>query len=289
MFTDPGGRKIKPIDGGWQFTGSDINLIHSYLTSGGSFSNLTDQLESYGGSFGSGGISNFWSSFSGGDTFGAVNVNKGYLSWWTNAPSTGVAGDIQGLIGHRTAIDQSGFNSFMNNRSASQSGWGNTNPWGVAWATSGVLLADDATVVGVADDVAIVGVLAGALVYDAAYRNYVTYTLTGPNGQKYAGRASGFGDPYSIMMNRFSYHHMKLQGYGNPVLDASAQGYPAVYSAIRGREQQLIDYYGGVGSPNVGNSIRGVARGNPAGYEFWSLSNSYFGNIAPYTGYSIGW
>lgn len=129
MFTDPDGRKIKPIDGGWQFTGSDIYLIHSYLTWGGSFSNLTDQLESYGGSFGSGGIRNFWSSFSGGDTFGAVNVNKGYLSWWTNAPSTGVAGDIQGLIGHRTAIDQSGFNNYMNNQNSQNSSVGQPGEW----------------------------------------------------------------------------------------------------------------------------------------------------------------
>ena len=160
------------------------------------------------------------------------------------------------------------------------------NPWTAAFATSGVLLADDVTGVGVVDDAAIVAVLAAALTYDAAYRTYVTYTLTGPNGAKYAGRASGFGPAPVIMLNRYANHHMKLLGYGNPVLDASAQGFPRGYSAIRGREQQLIDHYGGVGSPKVGNSIRGVARGNPAGYEFWSLSNSHFGNIAPYTGYT---
>ncbi|WP_304343868.1 Hint domain-containing protein [Chryseobacterium koreense] len=125
-YLDPDGRDIKPIDGGWQFTGSDINLIHSYLTSGGSFSNLTDQLGSYGGSFGSGGISNFWSSFSGGDTFGGVNVNKGYLSWWTNgAPANGYTNiggqnyqNIQELVGHRTKMDQGSFDSFMNQKNA---------------------------------------------------------------------------------------------------------------------------------------------------------------------------
>lgn len=188
---------------------------------------------------------------------------------------------------------QSQFNSYMDkwnaqggfNLGSQKGGWGNTSPWGAAWATSGVLLADDATVVGAVDDVAIVGVLAGALVYDATYRTYVTYTLTGPNGQKYAGRASGFGDPYSIMMNRFSMHHMRLSGYGNPVLDASAQGYPTGYSAIRGREQQLIDSYGGVGSPNVGNSIRGVSKFNPYGRVYHSMSDAYFGPLAPFTGY----
>lgn len=55
--------------------------------------------------------------------------------------------------------------------------------------------------------------------------------------------------------------------------------------AIRGREQQLIDYYGGIGSRRVANSIRGVSKANPMGRFYHSQSNSFFGNIAPYTGY----
>jgi len=55
--------------------------------------------------------------------------------------------------------------------------------------------------------------------------------------------------------------------------------------AIRGREQQLIDYYGGVGSRRVANRIRGVSKANPMGRFYHSQSNSFFGNIAPYTGY----
>ena len=71
-----------------------------------------------------------------------------------------------------------------------------------------------------------------------------------------------------------------------PQLDRYAKG-PSGYAAIRGREQQLIDYYGGIGSPNVGNIIRGVSRYNPRGYIFHKTSNAYFGNIAPFTGFKI--
>ena len=63
--------------------------------------------------------------------------------------------------------------------------------------------------------------------------------------------------------------------------DASAHG----KIAIRGREQQLIDFYGGVGSRRVANVIRGVSKYNPAGRVYHETSNLLFGNIAPYTGF----
>ncbi len=55
--------------------------------------------------------------------------------------------------------------------------------------------------------------------------------------------------------------------------------------AIRGREQQLIDFYGGIGSKRVGNFIRGVSKWNPSGRRFHKKSNEEFGQLAPYTGY----
>ncbi len=127
-------------------------------------------------------------------------------------------------------------------------------------------------------------ILAGATVYDATQRTFVTYTMRNAAGKTYVGRTSGYGDPYSIMMNRASGHHMKAFGYGNPVLDRAVQGYQG-YPAIRGREQQLIDFHGGVGSPVVGNSIRGVSRFNPAYPIYHGASNLYFGPLAPYTGF----
>jgi hypothetical protein len=157
---------------------------------------------------------------------------------------------------------------------------GGDSPWNAAYTAVGILAADDVTGVGTFDDIAIPFVFAVAATYDLTQRVYLTYTLTGPLNQKYAGRASGFGDPYYIMMRRYSGHHMKYFGYSNPTLDVSRQGVSA-YPAIRGREQQLIDFYGGVGSPNVGNSIRGVGYYNLSGRFFHGQSNLYFGPLAP--------
>jgi RHS repeat-associated protein len=42
---------------------------------------------------------------------------------------------------------------------------------------------------------------------------------------------------------------------------------------------------GGVGSRYVGNRIRAVSQGNKLGLRFWSASNVWYGNIAPYTGF----
>ena len=53
---------------------------------------------------------------------------------------------------------------------------------------------------------------------------------------------------------------------------------------MRGREQQLTDYYGGVGSPFVDNKWRGVSQYNLNGYRYWKSSNSNFGPLAPFTG-----
>jgi hypothetical protein len=79
------------------------------------------------------------------------------------------------------------------------------------------------------------------------------------------------------------------------------------YLAIRGREQQLIDYYGkkkadelgikdfkggaksdtGTGTQLTENDIRGVAKDLPAGEVFHEASNWKFGPLAPFTGKKI--
>jgi hypothetical protein len=134
------------------------------------------------------------------------------------------------------------------------------------------------------DDIAIPVVLAGAAAYDLTQRTFVSYTLTNPAGQTYVGRASGFGSPESILASRYSSHHMRALGFGDPKVDRAVQGIQG-YPAIRGREQQLIDFHGGVGSPGVANAIRGVSALNPFGSVFHSASDTYFGPLAPYTGY----
>ena len=162
-------------------------------------------------------------------------------------------------------------------------GGGDDDPWKAAAGIALVASASDGPLpIG---DIVGVGALAIAAGYDLTQRVYLTYTLEGPNGKIYVGRTSGFGSPEKVMMKRFRGHHMaKKFGYKNPKIDVYAQGVGSYY-AIRGREQQLIDYHGGVGSPKVGNAIRGVSKYNPAGRLFHNISNSFFGNIAPYTGY----
>jgi hypothetical protein len=67
-------------------------------------------------------------------------------------------------------------------------------------------------------------------------------------------------------------------------VDWSAQGF-FNRPAIRGREQQLIDFYGGVGCPGVANAIRAVRPDHPFGRPYHAASDALFGPLAPYTGY----
>ncbi len=56
-------------------------------------------------------------------------------------------------------------------------------------------------------------------------------------------------------------HHMNSQGFGPAKLDVSTSN----YKAIRGREQQLIDKFGGAKSVGgtSGNAINGISQYNP--------------------------
>lgn len=80
---------------------------------------------------------------------------------------------------------------------------------------------------------------------------------------------------------------MKAKGYHSPKVDKYAVGAwrsPA-YDAIRGREQQMMDFHGGVGSTTLGNSIRGVRKNHPFGSYYHTKSNQMFGPLHQYTGY----
>ncbi|WP_223276868.1 RHS repeat domain-containing protein [Stenotrophomonas maltophilia] len=121
-------------------------------------------------------------------------------------------------------------------------------------------------------------------------KTYVTYTMSRMESVRtitYVGRASGYGSPEQVMMQRYARHWLRrLEGYVNPKLDKSGRGQPGRL-AIRGREQQMIDYKGGIGSEKVGNLIRGVAKANPAGPIYHEASNAMFGEINSYTGYQL--
>ncbi|GAA4235731.1 hypothetical protein GCM10022254_43610 [Actinomadura meridiana] len=108
------------------------------------------------------------------------------------------------------------------------------------------------------------------LVHNCDPVKYVTYTKTNPTtGKVYTGRTRGTGDPADIVAARDSGHHMNDQGFGPAVLDKWVEGTLPVaqrhndtaYQAIRGREQNLIDFFGGAQSAGgtSGNAIRGIA------------------------------
>jgi len=98
---------------------------------------------------------------------------------------------------------------------------------------------------------------------------YLTYTRTNPDtNQVYSGRTSGWaGDVNGLNAlaaergAAADQQRLTDAGFGPPVVDR----YSDSYSAIRGREQQLIDYYGGaqsVGGTSA-NRINGVSDWNP--------------------------
>ncbi len=121
--------------------------------------------------------------------------------------------------------------------------------------------------------------------YNIFFRTFITYILINPEtGQVYIGRTSGFGDIMKIILRRMYNHKYFAAGFTQIEIDRAAQGFRAKF-AIRGREQQLIDYFGGIGHPNVANIRRGVSKANFAGRTFHNRSDEFFGNLTEYTGY----
>jgi len=128
------------------------------------------------------------------------------------------------------------------------------------------------------------GVLVVLGIFNRKYRTFATYTLTNPaSGQVYVGRCSGFGDIENIVIRRMRSHKYYKRGFTIIQIDKAMQGKNAKY-AIRGREQQLIDFYGGIGSQRLANKIRAVAKLNIRGKYFWHNSNENFGILSEFSG-----
>jgi RHS repeat-associated protein len=92
-------------------------------------------------------------------------------------------------------------------------------------------------------------------------KTYQTYTKTNPTtGEIYSGRTSGRGTPLENLLRRDRNHHRNKDGFGPAVLDKSSTN-PA---AIRGKEQQNIERYGGAKSVGgtSGNKINSVSPAN---------------------------
>ena len=119
---------------------------------------------------------------------------------------------------------------------------------------------------------------------------YVTYIKIKVNSDRsttvYSGRTSGSADESAedIVMRRDAQHsnNPRLVGYGRAVVDREAVGGKKDQTAkwaIRGREQQLIDRWGGaqrVDNGTSGNLIRGVSKYNKNGRLYHESSNIRF-------------
>lgn len=109
-------------------------------------------------------------------------------------------------------------------------------------------------------------------------KTYQTYTKTNPEtGEVYSGRTSGTGTPAENVAARDASHHMNEKGFEPAVLDQSS----ANYYAIRGREQQLIEYYGGAKSTggSSGNTINGISITNPKRDTYIKAATEEFGYL----------
>ena len=71
---------------------------------------------------------------------------------------------------------------------------------------------------------------------------------------------------------------MDKEGYGPADLDQFASG-PEAYSAIRGREQMLVDFRGGVSAPNVGNTDNPISILNVNRQLYMETAYKYFGDV----------
>ncbi|MEJ0105042.1 MAG: RHS repeat-associated core domain-containing protein [Bacteroidota bacterium] len=138
--------------------------------------------------------------------------------------------------------------------------------------------------------VVLAGVATAIATYDVLNRQYITYVTVHPVTKVvYVGRASGFGTPDEVLARRWSNHAiLRALGFPKPTIDvAPALRNAATGFAIRGREQQLYDYYSLQGRI-LANAIRPVWMYNPYGRIYHDLSDKFFGNIAPFTGRANG-
>jgi hypothetical protein len=140
-------------------------------------------------------------------------------------------------------------------------------------------------------------VAAIAIGIDALLTTHITYIAHNKTlDVYYCGRTSGKGTPNEVMNKRLLNHHQVDFDYDTRV-DKALQG-EIGRLCIRGREQQLIDYYGGaIRDPEVRNMhpipnkcvniIRGVSKINIFGYFYHWCSSTAFGEKYPYTGYQL--
>ncbi len=112
-------------------------------------------------------------------------------------------------------------------------------------------------------------------------KTYQTYTRYNPKtGKCYSGRTSGYDDPNTNIKNRaMGQPLLNAEGFLPPVLDRSSDN----YSAIRGREQKLIEVNGGAQSSGGSsrNMINGISTWNPRRPFYLNDALVEFGEAIP--------
>lgn len=113
---------------------------------------------------------------------------------------------------------------------------------------------------------------------DKVYVTYERYNST--TKEYYCGRASGYRNPIdAVNLTLMSLRHVVLsnEGFGPMQFDKSTDK----YSAIRGREQQLIDFRGGAKSVGgtARNKINGVSDFNGNRPEYMAQAVALFGTL----------
>ncbi len=112
----------------------------------------------------------------------------------------------------------------------------------------------------------------------AGTKTYQTYTRTNPEtGEVYSGRTSGYGTPEQNIARRNANSPLNKQGFDVPYIDRTSTN-PA---AIRGREQQLIDRFGGAQSQSgtSANKINGISPANPNRQNYLDQTLKEFGKL----------
>lgn len=109
-------------------------------------------------------------------------------------------------------------------------------------------------------------------------KTYQTYTKTNAKtGEVYSGRTSGTGTPLQNVARRDRGHQKNSEGFGEAGLDKSS----SKPNAIRGREQQLIEYHGGARSQGgrSGNHLNGISGRNRRGKRYLAAASEEFGTL----------
>ena len=107
-------------------------------------------------------------------------------------------------------------------------------------------------------------------------KTFQTYTKRNPQtGEIYSGRTSGKRSPEQNVRKRDINHHKNKEGYEPAIIDKTSTS----REAIRGREQQLIDKYGGAKSTGgtSGNPINGISPNNPQKNKYLNKAKKEWG------------